>query len=143
MHPPELCQHMLKAVAIWIKAGMQKESPKQLGFEQAGLCDPVDHATTATTESAGSYVDDIKGPDIDPVIARKAWAAELEVFEQRQVYQVVARLSMPRGAKIIGLRWVEADTGVEGKQKIRSRLVCQELGYGTKTPEDMFAPTPP
>ena len=70
-------------------------------------------------------------------------AEELKIFEERKVYEVVPRSSMVRGAKLIGVRWVDTNKGTLEEPNIRSRLVCQELGYGSKTPDDMFAPTPP
>lgn len=50
---------------------------------------------------------------------------------------------MRRGANIIGFRWVQTNKGTDADPKIRSRCVCQELGYGSQTIEEMFAPTPP
>ena len=87
-------------------------------------------------------MDDIKGLELQPELARKARREELEVLREHGVYEVVPRSSMGGGSKLIGIRWVETDKGVPGKPKVRSRLVCQEFARG-HTPDDMFAPTPP
>ena len=96
----------------------------------------------AEIEDCGTYMDEIKGLELQPELARKARQEELEVFMERGVYEVVPRSSMGRGSKLIGIRWVETDKGVLGKPKVRSRLVCQEFARG-HTPDDIFAPTPP
>ena len=110
-------------------------------FSRPDLCDPAEIA--ADVES-GEYVDDVKGGTLDPRLARAARQEELEVFRQRNVYKVVPRSSVPRGAKIVGVRWVETDKGTGGVPKVRSRLVCQEFAYGKDDPTGaLFAPTPP
>ena len=108
-------------------------------FERADLVEPE---KDAKIEECGTYMDDIKGLELQPELARKARREELEVVMQRGAYKVVPQSSMGRGSKLIGIRWVESDKGAPGKPKVGSRLVCQEFARG-HTPDDMFAPTPP
>ena len=84
-------------------------------------------------------MDDMKGIELSPELARRARREELEVFMERGVYEVVPRSDMKKGSKLIGIRWVETDKGTPGKPKVRSRLVCQEFAKGS-TPEEMFDP---
>ena len=120
----------------------RKQSGKFIGeFARPDLCDPVEFDAD---REAGQYVDDVKGGILDPRLARAARQEELQVFRERNVYKVVPRSSMPRGAKIVGVRWVETDKGVDGSPKVRSRLVFQELAYGKDDPTGvLFAPTLP
>ena len=71
----------------------------------------------AKIEECWTYMDDIKGLELQPELARRARREELEVFMERGVYEVVPRSSMGRGSKLIGIRWVETDKGVPGKPK--------------------------
>ena len=77
---------------------------------------------------------------LDPSLAKKARQEEMEVFRAREVYEIVPRSSVPRGKRVIGVRWVETNKGTATHPKVRSRLVAQEFARG-KTPEDMYAPT--
>ena len=76
-------------------------------------------------DANGTYMGDIEGLELQPELARKARREELEVFMERGVYEVVHRSSIGCWSKLIGIGWVEADKGVPGKPKVRSRLVCQ------------------
>ena len=67
---------------------------------------------------------------------------EIEVFKQRQVYDLIPRSQLPPGKRVIGTRWVETDKGIDGEVWVRSRLVAQEFARG-KTPDEFYAPTPP
>ena len=76
-------------------------------------------------ESLGTYKDDVKGGELDPRLARKARAEELEVFRDRNVYDVVPRSRVPKGGRVVGVRWFETNKGTTEEPKVRSRLVCQ------------------
>ena len=106
--------------------------------EGADLCDPADNVVKA---DAGHYWDDLKSEVLDAGLAKKARQEEVEVFRMRDVYELFPRSSVPRGRKVIGVRWVETNKGTAANPKVRSRLVAQEIARG-KTPEDMYAPTP-
>ena len=54
----------------------------------------------------------------------------MEVFIEREVYEVVPKSKPPRNAKIIGVRWVDTNKGTEAEPRIRSRLVAQEFNSG-------------
>ena len=89
---------------------------------------------------SGQYWDDLKGELLDPKLARKARQEEMEVFRMRDVYEIVPRSKVPRGKRVIGVRWVETNEGTADQPKVHSRLVAQEFARG-KTPEEMYAPT--
>ena len=93
--------------------------------------------------SCGRFIDDVKGGELDPRLARAARAEELQVFRDRGVYDIVPRSSLRPGAKVVGVRWVETDKGVDGRSKVWSRLVCQEFAFGNDPSGNLFAPTPP
>ena len=106
------------------------------------MCDLEDEKCLRDNPDARWYLDDISGEALDPALARKARQEELDAFEERQVYKVVPRTSMPRRSSVVGVRWVEVNTGTKMKPKVRSRLVCQEFNRGTH-PDELYAPTPP
>ena len=82
-------------------------------------------------------------PELDPKLARAARQDEIDEFRRRRVYTVVPRSSMRPGAKIVGVRWVETDTGIPGAPKVRCRLVAQEFATEADPDGELFAPTPP
>ena len=88
-------------------------------------------------------MDDVKGGDLDPALVRLARKEEIDIFKSRNVYDVVPRSSLPAGAKIVGVRWVETNKGTDESPRVRSRLVCQEFAFGGDPTGEMFAPTPP
>ena len=102
------------------------------------MCDPNDNVVKA---DAGEYWDDLKGKVLDPKPARKSRMGEMEVFKERDVYELVPTDAVPKGRRVICVRWDETSKGIEAQPKLRSRLVAQEFARG-KTPEDMYAPTP-
>lgn len=108
-----------------------------LNFARDDLCDPAEE------ETCGRFIDDIKGSELDPKLARAARREEIEEFRKRKVYSVVPRSSMRPGAKIVGVRWVETDKGVPGAPKVRCRLVAQEFATEADPDSELFAPTPP
>ena len=146
IYPPGFCSELLKGFSIYkMRTTMRTTKGGRplynLEFARADLCDP---AEVKTDSECGRYIDDVKGGELDPVLARVARAEELEVFKQRGVYKVVPRSSMRPGSKILGVRWVETNKGSPEKPKVRSRLVCQEFAYGKDDPTgSLFAPTPP
>ena len=75
---------------------------------------------------------------MDPV--HEARRTEIAGFSERRVYSIRPRReALDKGAKIVGVRWV--DSGKNGG--VRSRLVCQDFKKGKPGEEEMFAPTPP
>ena len=141
IYPTELCDALVKGYCFWRKNVVEGPGPRVLmDFARADLCDPEE---IKLEEAQGQYIDDLKGDVLDPGLARKARAEELEVFQERQVYDTVERSRVPRGAKVVGVRWVETNKGTASAPKVLSRLVCQEFNFGGDTSGDMFAPTPP
>ena len=101
IYPPALCRAMIKGFDIWARRVAIGEAPAIFEFSRADLCDPVEHEQV---ERLGRYVDDIKGTELDAQLAKRARQEELEVFRERNVYEVVQRSDLPPGAKIVGVR---------------------------------------
>ena len=141
IYPIDLCKCMLRGYDITRKnLGSLASMSTVNGLEESeDLCDPADQIVKA---DSGQYWDDLKGEVLDPGLARKARQEEMEVFRMRDVYEIVPRSSVPRGKRVIGVRWVETNKGTTDQPKVRSRLVAQEFAKG-KTPEDMYAPLRP
>ena len=71
---------------------------------------------------------------------RAARQNEMEGFMKRRVYSIVPRrTALDKGAKIIGVRWVDTLNADD----VRSRLVAQDFKKGKGQCDEMFAPTPP
>ena len=162
VYPEQLCRTVTRGVRLWqgrLREGLGYEvfsfdrpdlcDPAEarvldgvplLDFHRADLCDPNE---TDPNDCNGYYLDDIKGDRLDPKLARAARLEEVQVFQDRRVYTVVPRSSMPKGKRCIGTRWVETNKGTESAPKVRSRLVCQEFAFGGDPGGDLFAPTPP
>jgi hypothetical protein len=140
IYPIDLCKCMLRGYDITRNnLGSLASMSTVNGLEESeDLCDPADQIVKA---DSGQYWDDLKGEVLDPGLARKARQEEMEVFRMRDVYEIVPRSSVPKGKRVIGVRWVETNKGTADQPKVRSRLVAQEFARG-KTPEDMYAPTP-
>ena len=65
---------------------------------------------------------------------------EAEGFANRRVCEVWPRYEATnRGAKVVGVRWVDTMKG----EKVRLRLVCQDLNTDRGRNDEMFAATPP
>ena len=92
-----------------------------LNFTRSDLCDPDEE------ELHGRFIGDIKGCELNPVLTRAARREEIDEFKSHRVYDVCPRSSMLRGAKIVGVRWVETDKGTAECPRVRSRLVAQEF----------------
>ena len=97
---------------MWIRQRLEGTTKGIWAFEREDLVEPEEDAKI---EECGTYMDDIKGLELQPELARKARREELEVFRERGVYEVVPRSSMGRGSKFIGIRWVETDNGGSGE----------------------------
>ena len=136
---PKFCTALVDGIQMWARQRQERVDGPLMGFERSDLVEPEEDAKI---EECGIYMDDIKGLELQPELAREARREELQVFRERGAYEVVPRSSMARGSKLIGILWVKTDNGVPGKPKVHSRLVCQEFARG-HTPDDMFAPTPP
>ena len=137
-YPLQLCEAFLKGLFFWDRRKNEGTQERcLLEFDRADLCDPEEE------DIGGRYMDDLKGDELDPTLARKARAEEMEVFRERRVYDLVALASLPRGTRIVGTRWVETNKGTAEKPKVRSRLVCQEFNLTGDPSGELFAPTPP
>ena len=100
---------------MWQRQEIQERAMPLMGFERVDLIDPEEEANIANIEREGVYWDDIKETALDPVLAKKAWREEIEVFKERRVYEVVPRSSIGAGSKLIGVRWVETDKSQPGQ----------------------------
>ena len=122
IYPEKLCHALLDGIQVWMEARRQMVMTLN-GMEHGS--DDLCEEDEAKPEREGVYWDDVKGGELDRTLVKKARQEELDVFAERNVYEVVPRSSIPGGSKIVGVRWVETDKGVPAKPKIRSRLVCQ------------------
>ena len=111
-----------------------------MGLARSDLVEPGEDENIENC--AGVFWDDIRNVELPPELARKARREELQVLNERDVWEVFPRSSMKKGSKLVGIRWVETDKGTPAAPKVRSRFVCREFARG-QTPDDMFALTPP
>ena len=143
VYPPKCCRAVLKEFCFWRwrRAGGKEGQPASLNaFSKSDLCDPTEEELL---ENSGQFVDDIKGAVLDSKLTQKARDEEMEVFIEREVYELVPKSKLPRNAKIIGARRVDTNKGTEAEPRIRSRLVAQEFNPGGDPDGDLFAPNPP
>ena len=111
-------------------------------FSRPDLCDPAEEQQIQTaTQEGGQYVDDLKGEILDTGLTHAARMEEISVFRERRVYDILDKAQLPRGAKVVGARWVDTNKGTDSQPRIRSRLVCQDFNFGGDGGE-MSAPTP-
>jgi len=85
--------------------------------------------------------DDVSGAALDPKLVREARRVEMEYFQKMKVYSKVPRRSLPRGAKVIKVKWIDINKGDEERPDMRSRLVAMEFRDGDRP--ELFAGTPP
>ncbi len=83
--------------------------------------------------------DDVTGAKLGAKEVAKARKLEIEFFKKLQVYGKIRRSSLPRGARVIAVRWVDVD---KGDGDYRSRLVAKQFRDGRGAAE-WFAATPP
>ena len=85
--------------------------------------------------------DDITGAQLNAEKVRDARKEEIGYIRQHKVYKKVRRSSVPEGAKVIQVRWIDINKGDETNVDIRSRLVAKD--FNTEDRPDLFAATPP
>ena len=71
--------------------------------------------------------DDITGVRLETKAVKDARRDEIRYVEKHCVYRKVKRSSVPAGAKIIQVRWIDINKGDESKPDIRSRLVAKDF----------------
>ena len=106
---------------------------------QWDMCDPDDEIPFQFVNN-GWCIDDVHGGSLPMDLVREARQDEINGFSERRVYTIRPRReAIEKGAKVIGVRWV--DSAKNGG--VRSRLVCQDFKRGKGQCDEMFAPTPP
>ena len=89
------------------------------------------------------YLDENSWGPLDPALVRQGEQEEMERFHKMGVYDYCSRqdaLQYHEG-KFIKVKWVRINKGTTSEPKVRCRLVCQELGYGTRD-DELYAGTP-
>jgi hypothetical protein len=86
--------------------------------------------------------DDVSGAELDPGEVLKARGVEIKFFRDRRVYDKILRSQVPKGAKVISVRWIDVNKGDSVKRDYRSRLVARQIKDGVGK-EEWFAGTPP
>ncbi len=86
--------------------------------------------------------DDVSGAELDPEEVLRARGVEIKFFRDRKVYDKILRSQVPKGAKVISVRWIDINKGDSVKKDYRSRLVARQMKYGV-VKEEWFAGTPP
>ena len=109
VYPAKMCEAVIKGLRMWMGRAADVRGRELLEFSRPDLCDPSE--CELCDDSGGYYLDDLKGERLDSKLARKARMEEIEVFKERQVYEIVPRASMPRGKRVIGVRWVPKSRG--------------------------------
>ena len=73
---------------MWTRQRQEQIDSPLMVFERSDLVEPEEDAKI---KECGLYMDDIKGSELQPELARKARWEELEVFMARGVYEFVPR----------------------------------------------------
>ena len=71
-----------------------------------------------------TFYDNISGKELPSKGVMDARYEELQVIQEMNVWEVIPR---PPGERTVGTRWVDVNKGDSVNQKLRSRLVAQEL----------------
>jgi len=97
----------------------------------------------AEEEDSNGWIafDDVSGASLDPSMVRAARKDEIEYFRKMGVYTKIARRKVPKGVKVIKVKWIDINKGDEQNPEMRSRLVAMEFNDGDKP--GLFASTPP
>ena len=74
-----------------------------------------------------SAYDDVNGGPLDPLEVKKARLKEIDVINEVELWSIMPRKDMPKGAKTISGRWVDTNKGDADKPNYRSRYVGREL----------------
>ena len=85
--------------------------------------------------------DDVTGAVLDPEEVAREREKEIWYVKKHGVYKKVKRSSVPEGAKIIQVRWIDINKGDEASPNIRCRLVAKD--FNTEDKPELFAGTPP
>ena len=85
--------------------------------------------------------DDMSGVELDPEDVKRARKEEITYFKERRVYTKMPRSKVPKGEKVIRVRWVDINKGDKQNKDIRCRLVAMDFKDADRP--DLFAGTPP
>ena len=71
--------------------------------------------------------DDATGAALDPRVVADEREKEIGYIRKHGVYRKVRRSSVPKGTKVIQVRWIDINKGDEVNPDIRSRLVAKDF----------------
>ena len=106
------------------------------------MCDP-EAPMTQVMDYNNSYYDENTGEILDPNLVKESEQEEMNRFKKMKVYTYVTRREAeqdPRGV-LVKVKWVRINKGTRIRQKVRCRLVAQEIRRGRKD-DELFAGTP-
>ena len=139
--PQELCEEVLKAVAVIKKTIELLYYYQLLGVERDDMCE--DHTIEEGIIDEGfrdfyyeGIRDSVSGEDLEPSQVRVGCDEELDFMRKMKVWDRIPRSEVQD--KVIGTRWVYT----KKPNLVRCRLVAQEFAGSEKT-EDLYAGTPP
>ena len=110
---------------------------------------PASAVADADADTAGVFVDDVRGGALDAERVGAARREEVEWCRKMCVWERYPRTDMlAEGGRAISLRWVDTDKGDAQRPNYRSRLCVREIKKAMKTTEipqaaDLFSGMPP
>ena len=110
---------------------------------------PASAVADADADTAGVFVDDVRGGALDAERVRAARREEVEWCRKMCVWERYPRTDMlAEGGRAISLRWVDTDKGDAQRPNYRSRLCVREIKKAMKRSEipqaaDLFSGMPP
>jgi len=89
------------------------------------------------------YFDENSWEALDPGLVRQGEADEMDRFKKQGVYEYRSRAEAQadKEGNFVKVKWVRINKGTREKQRVRCRLVAQELGFGVKD-DELYAGTP-
>ncbi len=71
--------------------------------------------------------DDVTGEELDPRLVAEARRLDVAFFKDRGVYRKRRRATLPAGAVVVPVRWVDINKGSKASPDYRSRLVANQF----------------
>ena len=106
------------------------------------MCEP-DPEIPFEMDFTNEYYDENTGENLDSNLVKAGEQEEMDRFKKMKVYTYVSRREAerdPRGV-FVKVKWVRINKGTRIRQKVRCRLVAQEIRRGPKD-DELFAGTP-
>jgi len=112
-------------------------------WDIAGVEDMCEKENFGQRDYDQIYFDENCSEALDPELVRQGEAEEMDRFKKQGVYVYRSReqAANDKEGKFVKVKWVRINKGTSEQQRIRCRLVAQELGFGVKD-DELYAGTP-